>query len=288
MLQICQCLARLSVNIIDVNNIKYYMEKLHASKINRIKKSDRVDARKKSNNKHLNKQEKNNKLKNSMFIQILLKNKFSTIAIVLSFMLSFLLCILFLNNNAYYIFLMRPKILENSSVLIILICLFLILLLLTYFINVILFCKEQSLNNNTSRNETNITKNLETKTEIKTAIENDIKDKKLDIKQSKTHLLFNNPQKVVLTRNLSKTAKNGLKIINFKQILSIFLLFLLLFIGFELKFLWLCVVICFAIFFKLFVLLLKEKGIFKKLIYFILLLNEFCILCSFYFIYLLN
>lgn len=227
------------------------MEKLQVSK---SKNKAKIKPNSKNNpnfKKTKNAISKKQSLKNNLYLQTLLNSKFASILIFIAFCLCIVLCFTIFSNNAYYIFLNRPKILENSATLIILIVLFLSLLFLTYFFNV--FVNVKSFENNQKKAGS-----------------------------------FNQSENVDFDKNYPKFAKNIVKNANFKQIFAIFVLFLLLFVVFCFHWLWVCTLISFIIFFVIFVLLIKGKTRANKITYFVLLINQFCILCSFYLIYLLN
>lgn len=257
-------------------------------------------------------------LKNSNIISILNKNKTSIIILFILLFLTTVLCFITFSNNTYFMFLNRPKILENGFLLSLIIFIFLLLLVANFILQVYLNDKSNNLKDGDKNNidklefkpnilsSNLINKNPENNNEKSylniNEFNNEENFKNLEIK-SNSFVKKTNQNIVKSTfqnkklenkkikekdKKISFSIKNSLKINNFKQYFIIFLQFLILVLAFHLQILWLCVFISFCTFFSLFILLYKFKKVQNKIFCVILLLIDICILLSFYFIYLLN
>ena len=249
------------------------MEKLQATKKIKINQSNSISKKDLLKNKSIAKK-KNDFKQSSMYkwlkeILCIIKTcKVLVISVFLLFCLTILASSLTISNNGYYMFLNRPKILQDAGLLLSIIIIFLTILLVHFVTNLI------SISKRNGSKYFDAFLNTEQQTN-KNEHYNKIDDKLKNNKNSK--------------KTLSKSHKKEIiKTCNYRQYLFIFLSFLAITLLFHLHLLWGCVFVCFAVFFSLFVLIFKSHGKISKIISIVLLLNFVCILLSFYFIYLLN
>ena len=260
------------------------MEKLQATKKQNdfsnsniiAKKENDIIFDKKNKKNHINQQKNKKKLNNSNIFFCCIKhawsnNKSKIITFILLFAIAIILNFSIISNTSYYVFLKKPKILENAITIQLVNTLFLTLLFGLYIFETYL-------------DELKLYKKCTSKNESCNANFDINKLQKID-KNTKTDIDGKSTKK---NKIFKKIAKNRQKNTNFKQFLIIFSLFLILLLAFLIKLLWLCVFIAFIIFFSLFVLLVRLKHKKTKIFCIVLILADICILLSFYFVYLLN
>lgn len=246
------------------------MEKLQANKVisdiniglnnnnSTLKNSQRKPSltNRKENVKNNKSNKKSNNLMFEKFLVVFKTCKISYIICCLLMTSVIVFAFLMFSNNTYFVFLKRPKILENGYLLATIISLFSVLLFLNFVLETQFGLGKEIL----VKNKEN--KNVIEKNEI--------------LKTNKKH------------KNIKLFSKKSAKKYNFKAYFAIFIQLLLLMLAFNIHSLWLCVFISFCSFFTLFIHLYKTKTIQNKIFDIVLILNYLCILLSFYFIYLYN
>ena len=246
------------------------MEKLQANRVvdgldlgiktkNKKQKNFNIRNRKKNNKenyKNSNVTKKSNNILFEKFLFAVKSHKFSYIIYSLFLVTLITLAFLTFSNNTYFVFLKRPKVIENGFLLAIIIALFLLLMYVNFTLETIL---PLSSKNRPLKNENKVFK------EEDKILEKDKKRKK---------------NKLFIQKNAKKY--------DFKLYFIIFIQILALILAFDIQSLWLCVFICFCTFFTLFIKLFKSKKVQNKIVDIVIILNYLCILLSFYFIYLYN
>jgi len=250
--------------------VKYSMEKLQANKT-----LNKIDLKIDANNgnifsRHRNKENINDKIKTknnlqkSNWIKCIFKkvaisfneNKFSFIAFSVLLILNSVLVFMTFSNSTYFMFLKRPKILENGFMLSLIIFLFLLLLYSNFLLETLLNLSNKIIDEN-----------------------------------PKNDVIKRDNEKVPKQKKYKKSAyfnKKSIKNYKFKLYFLIFVQILALVISFHIQCLWLCVFISFCIFFTIFLHLFKTLKKQNRIFDIVLILNFLCVLLSFYFIYLYN
>ena len=268
--------------------IKCNMEKLQATpKTKNLTKGNIItkrnndivfDKKNKKTNKNFEKNQQKNKDLSKKFNKMCycIKNVWCENKVkILTFSILFVATIIFnffiISNTSFYVFLKKPKILENATLLQMINFIFLLFLIAIFIYEIYL-------------DQSKLLKQSNQKIDLKAKDFDAEIDVNLDKNTNKTFFKTNKKNNKIH----KKITKNHKNYAIFKQILIIFSLFLILLLSFWLKLLWLCVFVSFIIFFSLFVLLYRLKHKSSKIFCIVLILVKICILLSFYFIYLLN
>ena len=240
------------------------MEKLQATK---KQKTLDLNKNKKSKNIKNNTKKIKQKAKNNLFLKAFEKNKARFISLTCFYIVTLVLAIISFSNNGYYSFLSKPKVLENSNILIFMIVLLVTMLFLHYILQSVFDEKKQYIK------------------EEKTQVDFEKNQEKINQKKQEKSKVVDITKKSIFAKIREKICKNDRK---FAVFISIFVFLLLIILFFNLFVLWICAFLSFLVLFSCIKIFMRSKCFSLRLLSVAIFLNAFCLLISFYFVYLLN